>query len=129
MTVILRNQHPSLNDIHDLMKERILIADKVVDGLVYKCAQVAESVMMDAVLRTQKKVVTIETVKSVPQLELNFNTNGCGRYMCACGNRAIYGTHNFCSKCGIEIKWSNRVSAKWEFRQPTDVEAFMKARK
>lgn len=116
MTQVLRNQHPTLNEIHQMMKERIFIPDKVVDGLVYKCAEVAESIMMDAVLKTGKKIVTIQTVKSVPKLELNWSKNGCGRYLCSCGNRSIYGTHNFCNACGIEIKWLNRETPKWKKR-------------
>jgi hypothetical protein len=108
MTVVLRNQHPTLNDIHDKMRERILISDRLVDGIVYKCAEVAESVMMDAVLNTSKKVVTIKTVVSNPKLELVHKANGCGRYSCKCGNNHIYDSYNFCSKCGIEILWTNK---------------------
>lgn len=108
MTTILRKQHPSLNDIHQLMKERILIPQraKIIDGLVYKCAEVAESIMMDAVLRTQKKIVTIETVKAEPKMEIVFNGDGCGRYMCReCGFPNIYSTYSFCPRCGTGIKW------------------------
>ena len=112
MTLLLKDNHPSVNDIHRLMKERFSIdyfPDKIVDGLVYKCAQVAESVMMDAVLKTKKTIVPIRTEKSHPTITLNVNGGyRCRHYCSNCGEKKILTSYSFCPCCGIRVKWVDR---------------------
>lgn len=99
--IIAQNSPISLNSIYDKMRDRLKMP-KIVDGVVYKCAEVAETLMMEAVLKKERQIVYLDK----PEPFVTLSANSCGRSVCpSCKRNNIYTSFKFCPRCGIEILW------------------------